>query len=165
MKKWHTTFRLGTLLEWTRLLEWTLPIVLVIVRNINETSRVRYRRPNRKSGWFWCYFCKFWIINKRLRQLSLSFKRNNSLDCDCLKGIPNRKYCKNFLLSNKCNWFFSFQGYIKDAVYVPPLATALPEFAWRTRDAVATVTLDLPNNVWIETEYRRATHCTLTEHL
>jgi hypothetical protein len=34
-------------------------------------------------------------------------------------------------------------GYIKDAVYVPPLATTFPELAGRIRDAVATVTLDL----------------------
>jgi hypothetical protein len=43
-------------------------------------------------------------------------------------------------------------GYIKNAVYVPPLATTLPEFAGRLRDAVATVTLDLLNNMWTETE-------------
>jgi hypothetical protein len=35
---------------------------------------------------------------------------------------------------------FSFWGYIKDAVYVPPLATTLLELAGRIRDAVATVT-------------------------
>jgi hypothetical protein len=39
--------------------------------------------------------------------------------------------------------------YIKDAVFVPPLATTLPELAVRIRDAVATVTLD---NVWTEIE-------------
>jgi hypothetical protein len=37
---------------------------------------------------------------------------------------------------------------MKDAVYMPPLATTLPELAGRIRDAVATVTLDLLNNVW-----------------
>jgi hypothetical protein len=43
-------------------------------------------------------------------------------------------------------------GYIKDVVYVPPLATILPELAGRIRDAVAIITLHLLNNVWIETE-------------
>jgi hypothetical protein len=65
-------------------------------------------------------------------------------------------------------WFFLWR-YIKDAVYVPPLATTLPELAGRIRDAVAKVTLDLLNNVWAETEYRyhirRATHGALIEHL
>jgi hypothetical protein len=59
--------------------------------------------------------------------------------------------------------------YIKDAVYVSPLATTLPELAGRKRDAVATVTLDLLNNVWSEVEYRcdicRATHGAFIEHL
>jgi hypothetical protein len=45
---------------------------------------------------------------------------------------------------------FFFWGYIKDAVYMPPLATTLPELAGRIRAAVATVTLDLLNNVWTE---------------
>jgi hypothetical protein len=52
---------------------------------------------------------------------------------------------------------------------VPPLATTLPELAGRIRDTVATVTLDLLNNVWTETEHRydicRSTHGALTEHL
>jgi hypothetical protein len=60
-------------------------------------------------------------------------------------------------------------GYIKDAVYVPPLATTLPELVGRMRDAVATFTLDLFNNVWTEIEYRYdicwATHGALIEHL
>jgi hypothetical protein len=60
-------------------------------------------------------------------------------------------------------------GHIKDAVYVPLLATTLPELAGRIRDAVATAILDLLNNVWTEIEYRydicRATHGALTEHL
>jgi hypothetical protein len=37
-------------------------------------------------------------------------------------------------------WFF-FLGYIKDAVYMPPLATTLPELDGRRRDAESTVTL------------------------
>jgi hypothetical protein len=49
---------------------------------------------------------------------------------------------------------FFFLGYIKDAVYMPPLAATLPELAGRIRDAVVTVTLDLLNNVWTEIEYR-----------
>jgi hypothetical protein len=63
---------------------------------------------------------------------------------------------------------FFFWGYIKDAVYVPPLATTLPELAGKIREAVATVILDLLNNVWTETEYIcifRATHGALIEHL
>jgi hypothetical protein len=43
---------------------------------------------------------------------------------------------------------FCFWGYIKDAVYVPPLRNTLPELAGRIRDAVVTVTLGLSNNVW-----------------
>jgi hypothetical protein len=43
---------------------------------------------------------------------------------------------------------FFFWGYMKDAVYMPPLATTLPELAGRTREAVATITLDLLNKVW-----------------
>jgi hypothetical protein len=62
-----------------------------------------------------------------------------------------------------------FCGYIKDAVYVPPLATNLPELARRIRDAVTAVTLDLLNNVRTETEYRydicRGTYGALIEHL
>jgi hypothetical protein len=62
-----------------------------------------------------------------------------------------------------------FWGHIKDAVYVPPLATTLPELAGRIRDAAVTFTLDLLNNMWTETEYRydicRATHGALIEHL
>jgi hypothetical protein len=58
---------------------------------------------------------------------------------------------------------------MKDAVYVPSLATTLPELNGTTRDAVATFTLDLLNNVWTEIEYRygicRATHGALIEHL
>jgi hypothetical protein len=53
-------------------------------------------------------------------------------------------------------------------MYMPPLATTLPELAGRIKDAVATVTLDLHNNVWTEIEYRyicRATHGALIEHL
>jgi hypothetical protein len=64
---------------------------------------------------------------------------------------------------------FLFRGYIKDAVYVPPLVTTLPELAGRMRDEVATVTLDVLNSVWTEIEYRydicRATHDALIEHL
>jgi hypothetical protein len=45
---------------------------------------------------------------------------------------------------------FFFWGYIKDAVYVPPLATVLPELAGRIRDAVATVILGLLYNAWTE---------------
>jgi hypothetical protein len=64
---------------------------------------------------------------------------------------------------------FFFWGYIKDAVCVPPLATTLPELAGRIRDAVATVTLDLLNNVWTQIEYRYdicwATHDALIERL
>jgi hypothetical protein len=54
-------------------------------------------------------------------------------------------------------------------MYMPPLATTLPELAGRIRDAVVTVALDLLNNVWTETEYRcdicQATHGALIEHL
>jgi hypothetical protein len=50
---------------------------------------------------------------------------------------------------------------------VPPLATTLPELAGKIRNSVATVTLNLLNNVWTEIEYRydicRATHGALIE--
>jgi hypothetical protein len=62
-----------------------------------------------------------------------------------------------------------FWVYSKDAVYVTPLATTLLELAGRIRDAVATVTLNLLNNMWIEIEYRydicQATYGVLIEHL
>jgi hypothetical protein len=62
-----------------------------------------------------------------------------------------------------------FWGHINDSVHVQPLATTLPELAGRIRDVVATVTLDLLNNVWTEIEYRydicRATQGALIEHL
>jgi hypothetical protein len=49
------------------------------------------------------------------------------------------------------------------------MATSLLELAGRMRDAVATLTLDLLNNVWTEIEYRydvcRATHGALIERL
>jgi hypothetical protein len=35
-----------------------------------------------------------------------------------------------------------------------PLANTLPQLAGKVRDTVATVTLDLLNNVWPEIEYR-----------
>jgi hypothetical protein len=38
-------------------------------------------------------------------------------------------------------------------VYLPPLATTFPELAGRTRDAVATFTLNLLNNVSIAIDY------------
>jgi hypothetical protein len=63
---------------------------------------------------------------------------------------------------------FFVWGHIKDAVNVPPLATTLPELAARIRAAVATVTLDLLDNVWTEIEYRYdigASHGAFTEHL
>jgi hypothetical protein len=64
---------------------------------------------------------------------------------------------------------FFFWVYIKDAVYMPPLATTLPELAGRIRDAVATVTLDLLNKVWTEIEYRydicQAIHGVPTKHM
>jgi hypothetical protein len=63
---------------------------------------------------------------------------------------------------------FSFGGCIKDAVYMPPLATTLQELAGSIRDAVATVTFDLLNNMWTEIEYRficRAAHGALNEQL
>jgi hypothetical protein len=47
---------------------------------------------------------------------------------------------------------FFFWWHIEDAVHVSPLAATLPELAGRIRDAVATVILDLFNNVWTETE-------------
>jgi hypothetical protein len=53
-------------------------------------------------------------------------------------------------------------------VFVPPLAVTLPELDGTIGDAVATVTLDLLNNVWTEIKYRyifRATHGALIEHL
>jgi chorismate synthase len=59
--------------------------------------------------------------------------------------------------------------YIKDAVFVPPFTTDLPELAGSIRDAVATVTLNLFNNVWTEIEYRYdiclAIHGVPIEHL
>jgi hypothetical protein len=64
---------------------------------------------------------------------------------------------------------FSFGGYIKDAVNMPPLATTLLELTRRIRDTVATVTLDLLNNMWTVIEYRYdicwATHGALIENL
>jgi hypothetical protein len=63
---------------------------------------------------------------------------------------------------------FLFRVYIKDAVYMPPLSATLPELAGRVRDAVATASLDLHNNVCTETGYRhdicRTTHGALTEY-
>jgi hypothetical protein len=62
-----------------------------------------------------------------------------------------------------------FWGYIKDTVYMSPLATTLSEFFGRIRDAVAIVTLDVLNTMWTEIEYRydicQATHGALTELL
>jgi hypothetical protein len=52
---------------------------------------------------------------------------------------------------------------------MPRLATTSPELAARTRFAVATVTIDLIDNVWIEIEFkydiRRVTPGALIEHL
>jgi hypothetical protein len=52
---------------------------------------------------------------------------------------------------------------------VAPLATTLPELAGRIRVAMATVTLDLLNNVWTEIEYKYgnclATHGALIEYM
>jgi hypothetical protein len=54
-------------------------------------------------------------------------------------------------------------------VYVPPLATTLPELAGRIRAAVVAVTLSFLNYVWTEIEYRYdicwATYGVLVEHV
>jgi hypothetical protein len=47
-----------------------------------------------------------------------------------------------------------FWEYIKDSVYVPPLATVLPELAGCITQTVATFILDLLSNVRPEAEYR-----------
>jgi hypothetical protein len=44
--------------------------------------------------------------------------------------------------------------YIRDAVWMSPMATTLSELAGRIRAIVATITLDLLTNVRPETEYR-----------
>jgi hypothetical protein len=59
-------------------------------------------------------------------------------------------------------------GYIKDAAYEPPMATAFPELAAKISDALATFTLNFLNNLWNEPEYGYivwATHNVLTEQL
>jgi hypothetical protein len=46
------------------------------------------------------------------------------------------------------------QWYIKDPVYVPPLATSLSEFDGRITAAVTIVNLDLLNHMQTESDYR-----------
>ena len=65
---------------------------------------------------------------------------------------------------------FSFWGFVKDKVYVPPLPANLPELRDRFREAVAAVTPDmLINVVWEELAYRldvcRVTNGAHIEHL
>jgi hypothetical protein len=42
---------------------------------------------------------------------------------------------------------FLLLGYTEDAIYVPSLATTLPELAWRIRDIMDTVILAFLNNM------------------
>jgi hypothetical protein len=72
----------------------------------------------------------------------------------CVKHTASCRADKNVRSPDITPLDFFFRGYIKDAVYVPPLAITLPELAGRIRHAVATVTLDLLNNVWTEIAYR-----------
>ncbi|KAL4097339.1 hypothetical protein QTP88_022133 [Uroleucon formosanum] len=48
--------------------------------------------------------------------------------------------------------FFLF-GYVKEKVYVPPLATNLEELEIKIKDAVNAVTPDMMSNVWVEFDY------------
>jgi hypothetical protein len=54
-------------------------------------------------------------------------------------------------------------------MFMPPLVITLPELAGRIRAAVSTVTLNVLNNIWTETEYSygicHATHSALIEHV
>jgi hypothetical protein len=44
-----------------------------------------------------------------------------------------------------------FWRYIKDAEYIPPLVTTVPQLSGRARTAVVGVALDFLNNAWTET--------------
>jgi hypothetical protein len=50
-------------------------------------------------------------------------------------------------------WFFLW-GYVKDAVYVPPLPQDLPELRQRTATAIETIDVDMLSRVWQELDYR-----------
>jgi len=54
-----------------------------------------------------------------------------------------------------CDFFL--WGYVKDRVYIPPLAQTLPELRERIRVAVTTVSQDMLNNVWAELRHRLET--------
>jgi len=47
-----------------------------------------------------------------------------------------------------CDFFL--WGYVKDQVYVPPLAASIPELTVRIRTAIETITADMQQTVWNE---------------
>jgi len=66
-----------------------------------------------------------------------------------------------------CDFFL--RGYVKDQVYVPPLAASIPELKVRIRTAIETITADMLQTVWNELDYRvdvcRITKGAHIEHL
>jgi len=66
-----------------------------------------------------------------------------------------------------CDFFL--WGYVKDQVYVPPLAASIPELKVRIRTAIETITADMLQTVWNELDYRvdvcRITKGAHIEHL
>ena len=62
-----------------------------------------------------------------------------------------------------------YGGYVKDQVYVHPLAASIPELKARIRTAIETITADMLQTVWNEMYYRvdvcRITNGAHIEHL
>jgi hypothetical protein len=64
---------------------------------------------------------------------------------------------------------FSFWGFVKDNVYIPPMPVDLQELRDRIVNTTALVDVTLLDKLWVELEYRldvcRITRGSNTEHL
>ena len=83
-------------------------------------------------------------------------------DCRGFNNLPPRSPD-----ATSCDFFL--WCYVKDEVYVPPLAASIPELKVRIRTAIETITADMLQTVWNELDYRvdvcRITKGAHIEHL
>jgi uncharacterized protein with LGFP repeats len=68
-------------------------------------------------------------------------------DCQGFNNLPLRSPD-----ATQCDFFL--WGYVKNAVYVPPLPASIPELKVRIRTAIETITADMLQAVWNELDYR-----------
>ena len=71
---------------------------------------------------------------------------------DC-RGFNNLSYTIQLRQEYMYFFFYFFLwGYVKDQVYVPPLPASIPELKVRIRIAIETITADMLQTVWKETQ-------------